>query len=100
MNHAGIVQHESERPYVHRAYVGVYGIDHATFEALNPGGHVLALAGYCLDAPDEIPAGCMRQSGRLPAQHYVGRGVSLKEQQALEAIAQRLLEIFAEERAR
>lgn len=98
MNHAAICDAEAQRPYTNRAYVGVYGIDHATFGALNQDGHVLALAGYCLDALDEVPAGCMCQFANHPAQHYVSRGVSLKEQEARRALAKRLIEeVVAEE---
>jgi len=99
MNHAAIIAAESERPYQNRAYtLGL--IDQRHFDALNPGGLVLSLNGYCLDALDELPAGCMCQFVRHPAQHYVTRGVSLAEQQDREALAKQLIaEILAEEAA-
>lgn len=98
MNHKAIVQHESERPYTQRTFQ-CWKLDRYHFDALNTGGTVLDLNGYCLDALDEIPAGCMRPIAWRPAQHYVVRGVSLAEQQALEALADELIaEIIAEER--
>lgn len=96
MNHTSICDHESMRPYRQRAYQ-IHKIDMDHFEALNKGGHVLSLNGYCLDAIDEIPAGCMDQFMNRPAQHHVRRGVSLAEQQEMEAYASKLIaEVLAE----
>ena len=97
MNHAAIVQHESQQPYRNRNYVLAL-LDDRHFDALNTDNHVSDLNGYCLDALDEIPAGCMRQFVRWPAQGYVTRGVSLAEQQKRDAVAERLIaELMAEE---
>lgn len=91
MNHAYIVQHESDRPYSNRNYVlGLVDVRH--FDALNPGNQVWALNGYSLDALDEIPAGCMRPFARSPAQHYISRGVSLVEQMDRIALAEKLID--------
>ena len=99
MNHQAVIQSESERPYGNRQYI-LGRVDRSTFDALNQGGHVLALNGYCLDAIDELPAGCMRKCIGRPGQHYVIRGVSLKEQEDREALAQQLIdEILKEERS-
>lgn len=97
MNHAAIIEHEAARPYTQRTTL-YSDLDQRHFDALNPGGQIIVLWGYNLDALSEIPAGSMRQCGRLPAQHFVIRGRSLAEQQKLEALAERLVaEILAEE---
>ena len=99
MNHQAIVQSESERSYSNRQYI-LGCIDQSTFDALNPGGHVLALNGYCLDAIDELPAGCMRKCIGGPGQYYVSRSVSLKEQNDRCTLAKRLIdEILKEEQS-
>jgi hypothetical protein len=91
MRHAGIMlEHESARPYRNRGYV-LTQLDLRHFVALNPGNQVSALNGYCLDALDEIPAGCMTQFVGRPAQHYVCRGISLAEQQERNALAKKLV---------
>lgn len=98
MNHAAIVQAESERFYGHRAYV-LGRLDQRHFDALNPGGHVLALNGYCLDAIDPVPSGCMTSCARMPTIGTNERGISEAERRERAALADRLIaEILAEER--
>lgn len=98
MNHRSIVQHESDRVYKQRGWTTRH-LDWEHFAELNKGAHVIELQGYCIDAVDEIPGGCMVQFVRRPAQYHVTRGVSLAEHREREALAQRLVdEILAEER--
>lgn len=62
---------------------------------------MFGLNGYRLDALDEIPRGSMGTCLRWPAQNYVIRGVSLKEQIDRNELAEQLInEILAEERNR
>lgn len=76
MNHAAIVEAESTRIYGNRNYVlhllddrhfcalnqtPVWRDEHGTLHEKAP-APILALNGYCLDALDESPAGCMQAS--------------------------------------
>lgn len=90
MNHAAIVEFESNLRLQHSRYI-LHRLDDSHFDALNPCGHVLGLNGYCLDAPDEMPAGSMlamastdaeRRRGRRPergTQSLVIRGIGAAE---------------------
>lgn len=95
--HAAIVQAESERFYDRRRYI-MWQLDDRHFEALNPGGLVLDLNGYCLDALEEVPAGCMTSCARMPTMHVNERGVSEAERRKRDEIAKRIVaEILAEQ---
>lgn len=97
MNHASIVAAESERLYSHRNYV-LGRLDQRHFDALNPGAHVLGLNGYCLDALDDTPMGCMVGCARYPAQAFTARGLSWADMEQRRALAERLVaEILLEE---
>lgn len=88
MNHRDIVESQSRRIYDNRNYV-LHKLDTATFKALNQTparraddgtlyetapAPVIAINGYCLDALDEIPQGCMVAFAGMAAQGYVVRG--------------------------
>lgn len=97
LDHARVVQYESELPYKQRNYV-LAKIDDRHFEALVEGSHDLALNGYCLDALELLPAGCMVQGWRHPRQLCVRRGTvpqELREREA--AFAQLIAEIIEDE---
>lgn len=97
MNHASLIEHQGAQLYRDRAYI-LSVLDQRHFDAFNPAGQVLGLNGYCLDAPDELPAGCMSDFASIPMQYTVQRGQSLEERQEIEALADRLIaEILAEE---
>lgn len=72
MNHQGIVAFESDSRLQHSRYI-LHRLDDSHFNALNPGGHVLGLNGYCLDAPDEMPAGSMLAMASSDAERRRGR---------------------------
>lgn len=91
MNHAGVIQHESEQVYRNRGYA-LAELDDRHFDALNAGAHVLCLNGYCLDAIDVLPAGSMIAGHHYPSQACVSRGVSLFEQQEMDAEMAHLLD--------
>ncbi len=97
MNHPGIIKFESERLYNNRNYV-FSELDDRHFDALNQDGHVCALNGYCLDALEEMPGGSMSTVLKTPAILFTVRGLSLKEIQDRNALAEQLIaEILAEE---
>lgn len=116
MNHAAIVQAESERLYANRNYI-LHKLDDRHFDVLNQtpvkrdeNGYlyevvpapILALNGYCLDALDESPQGCMADFVNRPAQCYTVRGRTWAEiesgrKHAELLIAEMLAEIKAEE---
>lgn len=97
VNHRSVCDHEAGRFYGHRNYV-LGCLDQGHFDALNPGGHVLGLNGYCLDAIDPVPAGCMTSCARMPTMYVNDRGVSEVERQERNALAARLIaEILEEE---
>lgn len=121
MNHAAIVQAESERIYSNRNYVlhlldgmhfavlnqtQVWRDEHGTLHEVAP-APVLALNGYCLDALDESPAGGM-QSAEKNLQHwrrqgyqlFTVRGLLLQDLVDRAALAEQLInEILKEEHA-
>lgn len=72
MNHAAIVAFEGDSRLTHSRYI-LHQLDDAHFDALNPDGHVLGLNGYCLDAPDEMPAGSMLAMVSSDAERRRGR---------------------------
>ena len=97
MNHNAIIQHESELEYRRRNYV-LHLVDDLHFSSLNHDDHVLGLNGYCLDAPSEIPAGCMEKGFSRPLMQSVERGVTLAEKAVREGEAGRIIaEILAED---
>lgn len=95
--HLGMVEHESLRHYQHRAYI-LAALDDSHFDALNPGGRVLGLNGYCLDAVDYVPAGSMYVCAELPTQRTAERGTTAAQVAARKALAKRLIaEMLAEQ---
>lgn len=99
MNHRAIVAHESARLASHRGYA-LSELDPRVFAALNPDGHVLGLNGYCMDAPEYLPTGCMTSCCDMPTMQTIERGTTMAQQRAREALAERLIaEILAEEAA-
>lgn len=90
MNHAAIVDCESTRVYQNRNYISskldgtvfailnqtpVWRDERGTLHEVAP-APILALNGYCLDAPDELPAGGM-QGAAADDSWFKGRGFQL-----------------------
>jgi hypothetical protein len=96
MDHVANVRAQAERPYANRSYI-LHHLDKRHFDVLNWAGHVCGLNGYCLDALDESPQGCMVQFVRRPAQGYTVRGKTWDELLRGRALAEKLIdEILSE----
>ena len=92
-DHKAIVQAESERIYANRNYI-LHRLDTRVFNALNQTpvyrdehgelheaapAPILALNGYCLDALDEIPQGCMKGfEGKNTGIQYISQGFTVR----------------------
>lgn len=82
-DHASITRHQGDQAYRNRGYI-TSRLDDRHFEELLHGGFDLDLNGYCLDALDQIPAGCMNSHSGRPVQTLVTRGITLREQLAID----------------
>lgn len=106
MQHRNVVKAQGRRVYAERSFIG-HRLDDAHFSALNAAevrraedGALFEVApaainsvnGYCLDAPDSIPQGCMGSPCGSAAQLWVQRGVDWEEHQRKERLIQELIE--------
>ena len=88
MNYIAKITEESERPYANRNRVsGFLDVDYT----IQHGEYIFGVNGYCLDALDELPAGCMTTFLSTPAQKYVSRGRSIAEAVDREELAKKLI---------
>lgn len=108
MNHPSIVAHESGLVVRQHSYV-LHLLDNRHFDALNQGpvkrddhgylvdagpAAVLFLNGYCLDAPDYMPAGAMRCTGthtHRPELLRTERGLTLADIHSRETLVIELI---------
>lgn len=58
MIHSQLVHVLGVRPYQERSYC-LHLLDDQVFNLLNVDDHVLGVNGYCLDALEDLPVGCM-----------------------------------------
>lgn len=85
-----IVLTESERINQERIYQS-YKLDKSHFELLVCGSFDLDVNGYCLDAPENIPAGGMYVAAKMPTQMWSIRSKTTDEIKELDAIAEKLI---------
>mgnify|MGYP003345043247 CR=1 FL=1 len=94
------VVEEGRRIYANRNYM-LRRLDAVQFAQMNQDGHTIGLCGYCLDAPDDIPAGSMKSGGGWPLQSNTVRGMTAAELDERNRLADELIaEILREERCK
>lgn len=113
VRHRDVVKAEAGRVYAERSFIG-HRLHEAHFAALNAAkvrrdahgalyevspAAINTVNGYCLDAPDSMPQGCMGSPCESPAQMWVKRGVDWEEHQRRERLMQELIDEVLAERA-